>query len=69
MGLQDEGYFDALLRMYARALTAAAALQDAERADKIKRLGQVRALCRDIGYGVFDEMTMLLEESGFGSQE
>lgn len=69
MGLQDEGYFDALLRMYARALTAAAALQDVERADKIKRLGQVRALCRGIGYGVYDEMTALLEESGFGSQE
>lgn len=69
VGLQDESYFDALLRMYARALTAAAALQNAERAEKIKRLGQVRALCRDIGYGVFDEMTMLLEESGLGSAE
>lgn len=69
MGLQDEGYFDALLRMYGRALTAAAALQDVERADKIQRLGQVRALCRDLGYGVYDEMTALLEESGFGSQE
>lgn len=69
MALQDEGYFDALLRMYARALTAAATLQDVERADKTKRLGQVRALCRDIGYGVYDEMTALLEESGFDSQE
>lgn len=69
LGLQDEGYFDALLRMYGRALTAAAALQDAERADKIKRLGQVHALCRGLGYGVYDEMTTLFEEAGLGSQE
>jgi hypothetical protein len=29
----------------------------------------VRELCRDIGYGIFDEMTVLLEESGLGSQQ
>jgi hypothetical protein len=68
VGLQDESYFDALLRMYGRALTAVAVLQDRERAEKIERLGRVRAACRDVGYGVFDEMTMLLEESGLGSE-
>lgn len=69
VGLQDEGYFDALLRMYGRTLAAAAALQNPERAKTIERLGRVRELCRDIGYGVFDEMTMLLEESGLGNQQ
>jgi len=39
-----------------------------ERVEKIERLGRVRAACRDVGYGVFDEMTMLLEESGLGSE-
>jgi hypothetical protein len=51
--------------MYGRALVAVAALQNPRRAEKIERLGRVRELCRDIGYGVFDEMTMLDEESGF----
>jgi len=68
-GLQDESYFDALVRMYGRAFAAVAALQNPRRAEQIERLGGVRALCRDIGYGVFDEMTILLEESGFESQQ
>lgn len=68
-GLQDEDYFDALVRMYGRALAAVAALQNPGRAEQIERLRRVRELCRDIGYGIFDEMTMLLEESGFGSQQ
>ncbi|MBF6571162.1 MAG: hypothetical protein IVW54_20045 [Candidatus Binataceae bacterium] len=69
VGLQDETYFNALLRMYGRALAAVATLQNATRAEKIKRLGRIRGLCRDVGYGVFDAMTMLLEESGLGSDQ
>jgi len=68
-GLQDEGYFDALVRMYGRALAALAALQDPTRAEKVERLRRALELCRDIGYGVYDEMTMLLEESSFGRQQ
>src|SRR5207302_3931014 len=45
-GLQDERYFDALVRMYGRALAAVAALQNPRRAEQIERLGGVRALCR-----------------------
>lgn len=67
--LQDESYFDALVGMYRRALAAAAASQNPSRAEQVKRLSRVREHCRDIGYGVFDEMTMLLEESGLGSQQ
>jgi len=67
-GLQDESYIDALLRMYGRALAAAAVLQNPRRAEQFERLGRVRALCRDIGYGVFDEMTTLLEGSGCSQQ-
>jgi len=46
-----------------------ARLQNPTRADKIERLSRVRRLCRDVGYGVFDEMTMLIEESGLGSDQ
>jgi hypothetical protein len=69
MGLQDESYFDALVRMYARALTAVAALTHPQRANLNERLRRLPKLCGDIGYGVFDEMTTLLEESGLGDQQ
>jgi len=69
VGLQDETYLGALVRMYARALPAVAALQNPERAKGIERLSRVRGLCRDVGYGVFDEMTMLFKESGLGNEQ
>ncbi len=69
VGLQDESYIDALVRMYGRALAAVAESHNPERAKRVERLGRVRELCRDIGYGVFDEMTMLFEESGLGSRQ
>jgi len=69
VGLQDERYFDALVRMYARALTGVAALPHPRTAEQFERLGRVCELCRDIGYGIFDEMRSLLEESGFGAQQ
>jgi len=37
-GLQDEGYFDALVLMYGRALAAAAASQNARWGEQVKRL-------------------------------
>lgn len=69
VGLQDESYFDALVRMYGRALVAVAESHDPGRAKRIERLGRVRELCRDIGYGVFDEMTILFEESRLDSRQ
>jgi len=63
VGLQDEIYFDALLHMYARALTGVAALTHPRKAEQFERLSRVCELCRDIGYGVFDEMRTLLEEA------
>lgn len=68
VGLQDEGYFDALLRMYGRALTVAKASQNLRLTEQVERLRRVRELCRDVGYGIFDEMTELLNESRLGSQ-
>lgn len=61
-GLQDEGYFDALVRMFEQALKAIAALPDAARPAFLKRLGEVRRICHNFGYGVGDDMDELLAE-------
>ncbi|RJG27379.1 hypothetical protein [Massilia cavernae] len=62
IGLQDEGYFHALVRMFEQALTAIAALPDAARPALLKRLDEVRCICHDFGYGVGDDMDEMLAE-------
>ena len=64
IGLQDEGYFDALVRMFERALKAIAALPDAARPALLERLGMVRNISHNFGYGVGDDMDELLSEHG-----
>ncbi len=64
IGLQDEGYFDALVRMFGQALTAIAVLPDAARPALLERLAVVRNISRDLGYGVSDDMDELLEAHG-----
>ncbi len=64
VGLQDEGYFDALVRMFEQALKAAAGLADAQRVPMWERLDAVRSICHNFGYGVGDDMDKLLAEYG-----
>ena len=61
VSLSDEGYFDALVRMFEQALKTIASLADAQRAPLWDRLDAVRRACRDLGYGVDDEMDDLLD--------
>jgi len=56
VGLQDEGFFDAMVRMFEQALRAIGTLPDAQRPAYWLRLDAVRQRCHDIGYGVSDEM-------------
>ena len=56
VGLQDEGYFDAMARMFALALSASIALPDIPRDDLLVRLDAVRLRSHDLGYGVGDDM-------------
>jgi hypothetical protein len=65
VGLQDEGYFDALARMFAQTLTIIGALPEDRRAGLLGRLDAVRRLGHNLGYGVGDEMDDLLAEHGF----
>jgi hypothetical protein len=64
VGLQDEGYFDALVRMFEQALKAIASLVDAQRQPLWDRLDAVRSTCHNFGYGVGDDMDDLLAEYG-----
>lgn len=64
IGLQDEGYFDALVRMFNQALKAIGALPDGQRLALWGRLDEVRRISLTFGYGVGDDMGELLAEHG-----
>ena len=64
IGLQDEGYFDALVRMFGQALKTIVALPDVARLSFLERLKEVRRISHNFGYGVGDEMDELLSEHG-----
>jgi len=57
---QDEGYFDALVRMFEQALTSANTLPANGRDGLIARLDRVREISHAFGYGVGDDMDFLL---------
>jgi len=60
IGQQDEGYFDALVRMFEQALKSANTLPANDRDDLIARLDHVRETSHVFGYGVGDDMDFLL---------
>ncbi len=64
VGLQDEAWFDALLRMFEQALKSIATLPDARRPAFWVRLDGVRRISHNFGYGVGDGMDDLLAEYG-----
>jgi hypothetical protein len=64
VGLQDEGFFIALVRMFEHALQAIARLPDAERPLLMERLHAVCQVSQNIGDGVEDAMRDLLVEYG-----
>jgi hypothetical protein len=64
VGLQDEGYFDALVRMFEQALKAISTLPEGSRPELFARLDAVRRISRNFGYGVGDDMDDLLAEYG-----
>lgn len=58
-GMDDDGYYDALVRMFAQALKYVLALPQAQQRAFLKRLDRVRQLGQNVGWGVgfdFDEL-------------
>jgi hypothetical protein len=60
LGYQDEGYFNALVRMFEQALPVTDRLPDSQRSALIARLDRTRAIGHNLGYGVGDDMDFLL---------
>jgi hypothetical protein len=60
VGFQDDGYFDALVRMFEQALKVIAQLSASDRNTLIARLDKVRVISHNFGYGVGDDMDSLL---------
>ena len=58
----DEGYFDALVRMFEQALKIANSLSVERRDDLLARLDRVRIISHNFGYGVGDDMDFLLSK-------
>jgi len=63
-GLDDGGYFDALVRMFEQALKVSVTLADGQREAMLNRLDAVRASSRNFGYGVDYAMDDLLARYG-----
>jgi len=62
IGHEDEGYFDALVRMFEQALKCANTLPANGRDGLIARLDRVPEISHKFGYGVGDDMDFLLIE-------
>lgn len=60
VGLQDESYFNALVRMFEEALKAISVVPVARQSELLARLDVVRRTSRNFGYGVGDDMNYLL---------
>ena len=63
-GLDDEGYYDALVRMFEQALKASVTLAAEQRNLMLDRLDAVRNISHNVGYGVGDDMDDLLAKYG-----
>jgi hypothetical protein len=59
-GLDDTGYFDALVEMFEQALKMSATLLARQRDGMLARLDTVRDISHRFGYGIGDDMDRLL---------
>jgi hypothetical protein len=64
-GMEDESYFVALIRMYARSLQLALSIPPAERVTYLERLDKLRSRAGHIGWGVQDELNSLWYDADF----
>ena len=60
IGYQDEGYLDALIRMFEQALKVSSQLPGSDRTSLIARLDRVRVISHNLGYGVGDAMDSMI---------
>ncbi len=64
VGLQDESYFNSLVRMFEASLKSIQALPFTQQAEYLNRLNDVRRISHNFGYGVGDDMDWLWKKAG-----
>jgi hypothetical protein len=62
VGFQDEGYFNAVVRMFGHARNVIVTLSSSDRVELLARLDAVRHISHNFGYGVGDDMDALRAE-------
>ena len=67
-GMDDEGYFNALVRMFEQALKTIVALEPSRQDAFVERLECVRNEGNNWGWGVGDDMDDLMAEYGFAEE-
>jgi len=63
-GMDDEGFCDAMVRMFEQALKYTQGLPMAQQPDFIARLDRVRSLGQDVGWGVRGDFDHFGSEAG-----
>ncbi|MCP1574199.1 hypothetical protein J2S30_002578 [Herbaspirillum rubrisubalbicans] len=66
-GMDDDGFYDALVRMFEQALIYVLALPEAQQAALLARLDRVRHLGQDVGWGVGYEFNHFWSEAGLAA--
>lgn len=67
-GMDDPGYFNALVRMFEQALKAVSQLEPDQQPSFVERLESVQHEGSNWGYGVGEDMDNLMAEYGFGEE-
>jgi hypothetical protein len=68
-GMDDEGFYDALVRMFEQALKYVLALPTAQQSAFLARLDRVRQLGQNVGWGVGDDFDHFWSEAGLEGDE
>lgn len=68
-GMENEGFYDALVRMFEQALKYVLALPKGQQAAFLARLGRVRQLGQEIGWGVGDDFNHFWSQAGLAGAE
>ena len=68
-GVEDEGCFVALIRMYDRSLKRVLNLPAADRARYLERLDKLRSRAGSLGWGVQDELNDSWHEADLDGQD
>ena len=67
--MDDEGFYDALVRMFDQALKYVRALPKAQQAGFLARLDRVRQLGQNVGWGVGEDFDHLWSVAGLAGEE